>query len=535
MGRRERHDESRNWYPLALVAGLAAVLALGTWGFARWQSAAWPDHVYRALQLFVLESGDGLVAPLPWQLEVARLAAPALTVTSTVIAAAALSRNRVDRLRARRRRHHVVVCGLDRHAAAALALHDAGVAVVGVEADAATAGVRHCRHVRVPVVVGDPRDPFVLADAGVSTADHLVITDPALDVAGRVALAAVGLVEGREGTPLTIHLEIGDPALAALLRALKLSEHQAPSWQVEELDLADAGARVMLDELAPWPGSATSAEVVVVGRSPLGMAVAREARRRWVRSGRAAEDLTLSLLDETHPVQRHGLDDRSVTAVYVCDPDETRALTTSLVMTRTLPGAPVLVRLERARAFGELVRRDAASIHVISLDQAVLTPAVLLDSTTERVARALHDSYRRAAPPDDPSAVPWEQLPEQLRRSNRAQAGHVADKVRATHRVLLPDDGEPADAFTEDEVDGLGRLEHERWVEERRAAGWTAGPRDPERRTTPYLVPWESLSDEVREIDRQFVRALPGILADAGLVVRRRGRGVSSTRGSWPP
>lgn len=40
-------------------------------------------------------------------------------------------------------------------------------------------------------------------------------------------------------------------------------------------------------------------------------------------------------------------------------------------------------------------------------------------------------------------------------------------------------------------------------------------------RTSPYLVPWEELDEDVREVDRQFVRALPAVLADAGLVLRR--------------
>lgn len=117
--------------------------------------------------------------------------------------------------------------------------------------------------------------------------------------------------------------------------------------------------------------------------------------------------------------------------------------------------------------------------------------------------------------------MPWELLPESLRASNRSQAGHVAEKIRATRRVLLPDDGEPPDDFTEDEVQLLGRAEHDRWTSERVAAGWTPGPRDPVARTSPYLVPWEELDEDIREIDRQFVRALPGVLADAGLVLRR--------------
>jgi hypothetical protein len=71
--------------------------------------------------------------------------------------------------------------------------------------------------------------------------------------------------------------------------------------------------------------------------------------------------------------------------------------------------------------------------------------------------------------------------------------------------------------FTDDEVEVMARLKHDRWVAERRRGGRRPGPRDPQRRTTPYLVPWEELAEEIREYDRLFVRQLPRLLASVGL------------------
>lgn len=540
--------------PVLLLMGFPVVLLLGAWGFARYETATLVDHVYRSLQLFVLESGDGLHAPLPWQLEIARLAAPALTITSTVVAIAALSRDRIDGWRARRRHGHVVVCGLGRlGATSAIALRAAGETVVGVDLDPSSLGVSRCRRARIPVVIGDAREPLVLAGAGTHRADHLVVLTPSLDLAGRVALAAVDLVQHRERSPLSIHLEVDEPELAALLRAAKLTEHRAHSWRIEELDLAGVGARAMLDKQPPWSEGDDSAHVLVAGATPLGAAVLLETLRRWRRSGRRMDTLTVSLFDtdraalerfaERHHdvgvVQQHDtlVDLREaawrdpVSAAYVCVADETHGLTTALEILRELPAVPVLLRLEQATALGELMHRDAPSLRVISLISIVLTPEVLLESTVERIARALHDAYRRSIAPGSASALPWDELPEDLKESNRAQAGHVADKIRATARILVPDDGQPPDTFSPDEVERLGVLEHERWVEERMAAGWTPGPQDPEARTSPHLVPWEELDEEVREIDRQFVRLLPEVLADAGLTLRRLDARASSTPG----
>lgn len=412
-----------------------------------------------------------------------------------------------------------MVCGLEGPGTAAtLRLREAGYRVTAVDADAAGAGVRRCRHDRIPVIVGDARDPLVLASAGVRQARHLVVLTPSLELAGQVALSAIDLVEGRVGPPLVIHVEVEDPALAALMRAFKLTEHHSSGWRIEELDLAGAGAALVLDEQPLAAPDAPTAHALVVGDTVLATAVATEARRRWRRAGRAdaALQVTLTAAEVSPPT-----DLPPPTAVYVCIQDETRALTAALALLRELPGTPVLLLLDHATAFGEVVRRDAPDLRVLSLDERVLTPQVLLEGTVERIARALHEDYRRHAPPDDPAAVPWSELPEQLRSSNRAQASDVATKIRATHRVLVPDDGQPPDLFTEAEVDQLGELEHERWTAERLEAGWRAGPRDAGHRTTPYLVSWEELDEEVREVDRRFVRALPAVLADAGLVLRR--------------
>jgi hypothetical protein len=152
--------------------------------------------------------------------------------------------------------------------------------------------------------------------------------------------------------------------------------------------------------------------------------------------------------------------------------------------------------------------------------------ADLSTAMRERIARAIHEKYRRdqqgRKPASDPAMQPWERLAEHLKESNRRQAEHIPVKLRAIGRTMAPAKERPAiTAFTPEEVELLAELEHERWVAERRAAGWTAGPRDPERKTTPYLVPWADLAEEIREYDREAVRGIPDFLAGAGLEIRR--------------
>jgi len=76
--------------------------------------------------------------------------------------------------------------------------------------------------------------------------------------------------------------------------------------------------------------------------------------------------------------------------------------------------------------------------------------------------------------------------------------------------------------FTEVECEFLSQVEHGRWVVERLFSGWRYGEtKDVAARKSPYLVRWEELPEQVREYDREAVRAIPEVLRGANLVVRR--------------
>ncbi len=140
------------------------------------------------------------------------------------------------------------------------------------------------------------------------------------------------------------------------------------------------------------------------------------------------------------------------------------------------------------------------------------------------LARELHEVYRRRqACSGDVAARSWDQLPEAFRASNFDHARHIRTKLTTVGYEAVADDGvEPGDfEFTEEEVAILARMEHDRWVDERRVGGWTPGLPDLETHTTPCLVTWEELSEEMREIDRMFVRAIPEVMAKLGYRIVR--------------
>ena len=76
----------------------------------------------------------------------------------------------------------------------------------------------------------------------------------------------------------------------------------------------------------------------------------------------------------------------------------------------------------------------------------------------------------------------------------------------------------------EDEIDTLARLEHARWCEERRAAGWLPDRvKDAGKRRSPDLVPWDALGEADKAYNRELARRLPAVLAKVDYTIRRVG------------
>ncbi len=150
----------------------------------------------------------------------------------------------------------------------------------------------------------------------------------------------------------------------------------------------------------------------------------------------------------------------------------------------------------------------------------------------EAIAQAIHEDYRNIqhdkAPGDDSSTVEWDKLANSFKVSNRQQAEHVLKKLNrigcTVHKVN--DNDIRLMTFTEDEVEIMAEMEHQRWYAERLLAGWVFGERrDPTKKTSPYLVPSSELPDDIRELDRQMVRNLPVLLAKFGLEIHRQSSG----------
>lgn len=139
-------------------------------------------------------------------------------------------------------------------------------------------------------------------------------------------------------------------------------------------------------------------------------------------------------------------------------------------------------------------------------------------------AIAVHEDYRtkrlqEVHDTDDPALRPWESLDEDLKDSNRQQADHMEVKLRAIG--LTTSTGStalPVNSFTPEEIEILARMEHARWNGERFLAGWSHAPgeKSVEHKTSPWLVGWDDLPEDIRERDRDAVRNIPHLVQMSG-------------------
>lgn len=554
---------------IAPIVAFVVVVALGTIGFTRHQAAAGSvdpltTRIYLAIQLFVLEGG-AVPGPVPWELDVARHAAPAVAAWAIVLAVASLFREELDRLRVRAMRGHTVVVGLGRRSRRIVeTLLERGVRVVAIESDPAHPSLADMRARGVPVVVGDARLAATLGPAGIGRAARLVVLtgDDAANLEAAAAARDAAALAGRT-EPLEVIVHLADPDLALLLWAAEAEGYGDTPVRFDFVNVDAAGARAILAAWPPAPGPAGSTpHVAVVGTGPLACEVLLALARTAPSGGgdgrvdvtvAASDGVALDTLLERHPEVARRLRIRRVERardvwsggvpdpVLVCPGDDRAAARAALEVRSIALDRPtrVVVAVEERAGLGTLLEgagrlNRGTAVEVFPLLEAACDPDTLLAGPTELLARALHAAYVEDTPAaaDDPAHRDWDDLPEALRASNRDQAAHVAVKLAAVGRAVGPlaSWDEATAPFPDDEVETMARLEHERWTAERRRAGWRTGPRDASRRTTPYLVPWEELTEDVRELDRLFVRRLPALLAGVGLQAHRVGPGpVPST------
>jgi RyR domain/TrkA-N domain len=513
------------------------------------------DIVFYDLQLPVLSSAPAQgPGPYPVTLGVARILAPAGTFLAAVGTLGLLLGEQWRRLRAATATRHAIVAG-DGPVALELAgrLHAERRQVVLVSSSDAT--LTQARRGGLLEVRGDPADPGTLRAAGVARARELYACAALGTVNAAIALRARDEVRAARRRPLAAYAMVRDVELGVALRARRIGVAGDSRLRLDFFDVEDIAARKLFDAYPLTPGGHSS--VVIVGFGQLGRAILREIARRYqpvpgalpidvairhataatVREVIAAFPAIASSCSVSYGTEPE-LAATGEYTVFVCVDGDDDALREGLAMAHSLAsrrGHVVVCMRESSPFAGVLAARSGlvddvmGRLSVFGVIEEACVPANIRDDFTEQLARSIHSAYvametaKGETPETNPSMVRWEQLSEDLRQSNIAQAADIGVKMDAIGAIVVPESaGAPAFSFTDQEIERLARMEHERWLKEKIADGWKYGEvRDDERKIHPDLKDWAGLSDAERGKDRNAVRTLPATLHDAGYQILR--------------
>ena len=150
-------------------------------------------------------------------------------------------------------------------------------------------------------------------------------------------------------------------------------------------------------------------------------------------------------------------------------------------------------------------------------------PKVLLDGRGDELARVIHEHYRDsiAAQGRDPDAEPagrsWERLDTSYRNASRHQADHLQAKLAILDCRAVREELVESFTFAPLEAERLAVVEHKRWAADRYLDGWTYAPeRNNARKQHPQLIPYDDLSEPMKDLDRFAGRLAPTLLARSG-------------------
>ena len=557
-----------------ILLGLAWLvgLALGYTGFyiyAIENGEDWTagDIIYRTLQLVTMNSG-AVAGKVNWMLEAARFLLPMLTAYTVLQALMHLFLEQTQKLRLRRLKDHVVICGLGRKGSRlAQELLGLGRQVVIIEKEPRQENVETFRRLGAIILDGDATNKDVLTSARIHHARNLVCLLGGDSGNLQIAYQAYQLTRSRQAGKLTCIIHLSSYDLLNLIRTSELSTEPGVRFELETFNPYERTARMLLEDSPGWREDSSPEDIpeslLVVGLGRLGEHLVIQAGYLWHLLNRQSR-LCITVVDQDANEKTHNLlrkypqldkmcdliplqaDLLSVGPLqniladagrqvlkqaYICLGDAILSLQVCLNLLQ-IPEhvtGPIWVRLSKEAGLVDLLEKplpglgDVQRVRTFDFYDYACSAALVLGGLHEMLARDLHEIYRTDAEFASTGQT-WEQLSEALKDANRQQASRIHRLLKEAGYQIYPlqdwDAGKRT--FTKTEIEKMACLEHNLWRQAKEADGWIYGEqRDEKKRTHPDLVSWDELPEGEQEKNLAVVRQIPALLARIGFQIDR--------------
>ena len=167
----------------------------------------------------------------------------------------------------------------------------------------------------------------------------------------------------------------------------------------------------------------------------------------------------------------------------------------------------------------------------------------LMGDMVDQYARTVHEKYRSqrihdavklGLPQDEIRRIQseermadWEALKELYKDNKRSQIRYLGERFDRFNtgiglRPILPGAADTISDLFGPILDQLSELEHQRWMLDKLADGWSLGKLDTELRHHPDMIPYEQLDESVKDYIRVSVRSIPEYLKEIGYELYRK-------------
>jgi RyR domain len=571
-----RRREARNFSVLVTGVLAATTVAIGLvayWGCpsSASESTFWTPLTF-ALNLLV-GNIQGCFAgvdtqPAPLALQLPRLFGPLLLVIAAFGIVASIFRAQSDRLLVRLSRSLVVLVGLAEDAMPLVRRlsteREADTTLAVLVTDPGNVLIKSARNLGARVVVCDVKNLAALRSLLTARgrfkvrAFYAVAADVAENLrwAAQLRTVADSAKLSRINMAPRMVVRIDDPWQAEYWR--RTNAYRTPAsgssvrWISDALSVYEVTAELILDQLLDSHLNQRFDRLVIVGSSPLALAVCAELAQRE-REGDALSappipglaDLILygpdaETLREQHRLRQERFGNSGdVGLISVVESKPTsehlqQTLQHDQHPALILADDPTLSNSDRATYLAALnpnwtifnwspTTRGVADQPIMErlypFGLTLDAPSFLPVDSWERAARVVHEQYRlitrqhQQLESSKPSGQAWEELDPFLRESNIRQLTTALAAAESLGRSWGPvisgmrSDGRVATAeISASELDAMAKMEHASWMRYLQDNGWRYGSeRDDRRRLHPSLRAWDQLTPEDQATTREGV------------------------------
>jgi hypothetical protein len=564
---------------LILLIGWITVFVIGYLGFSELNPGESPiDLLAQTLQVLLTPAGN-LQFSSSILLNIARAGAMLLFYISIIAIIAHWFCHQLELLWLKIFvRNHIVICGLG-HVGSIIVRNIVATRaepIVVIEMDPTHPEIDWCSQRGIIIIAGNATDRRILDSANISAAEAVYIATGSDENNSAIVAGIYEILRARKDT-LHCYVHIIDPNFTNLLRAPQMEVSGTRPISLEFFNIYQIANFCVLDympDLLPTLPAPPDRHILVIGLGKMGEGLVIETGKRWMQTYGKNPDkrITVTVIDreaarkktilETrYPRLRnyceiiaHSIDLNSpeffqedflfikgikpVNAVFLCLSDESLNFSTGLYLNQKLQDTdiPIIIRTIHstglARFFSQICRKNTGEYHNIHPFPLVSCSCCIesLIGMNELIARSLHRNYismrtqEGKTPDNDPAMQPWRTLNTEFREASRSQAANIKRSLnKCGYSIVSRTDWDaPLMEFSQEELENMAEMEHDRWWDERVKRGWKPGPRNLENKTSPYLIPYDQLDERTKGYDRDFVKLYPEILAMVDLSVRKR-------------